>query len=251
LYTRHLAASLAAVALALSSCNRQAAEAPPQIVVGAAANLTDAGQKLGAAFESETGVKVMFSFASTAQLTSQIQNGAPYDVFLSADAQHADQLNQQSLLVAGSDQQYALGVLALWIPDPMSPVQKIEDLSNPAVHNIAIAKPELAPYGEAAVEALKHTGVWDRIGSKIVYAENISMAKQFGTSKNADAVFTAYSLVLNESGRVIQVDQNLYSPIVQKLGVLSSSRNKSDAQKFVAFVLKGKGHAILANLGYR
>ena len=221
------------------------------MVVAAAANLTEAAQALGAAFESQSGVHVTFSFASTAQLTSQIENGAPFDAFLAADGQHVDRLNQKGLLAPGSDQQYALGVLALWIPDARSPVVKIEDLASPEARVIAVAKPELAPYGAAAVEALRRSGVWGPVSGKIVYAENISMARQFGTSKNADAVFTAYSLVLKESGRVIQVDSSLYSPIVQKLGVVAGAHDEADAQKFAEFVVKGKGRGILASFGYK
>jgi len=249
LYRRHIAA-LAIGLASLAACSNKPAE-PRSLVVGAAANLTEAAQALGSAFEAQSGVHVAFSFASTAQLTSQIENGAPFDVFLAADAQHVDQLDQKGLLAPGSDQQYALGVLALWLPDASSPVQKIEDLAGAGVRTIALAKPELAPYGKAAVDALKKAGVWDRVSAKIVYAENISMAKQFGSSKNADAVFTAYSLVYQESGRVVQVDRGLYSPIVQKMGVLVGAHDQGAAQKFAEFVLHGQGHGILANYGYR
>jgi molybdate transport system substrate-binding protein len=101
------------------------------------------------------------------------------------------------------------------------------------------------------VETLQHAGIWDQVQAKIVYAENISMAKEYGTSKNADAVFTAYSLVLKEAGKVIQVDEALHQPIVQKLGVLARSPQRDSAQSFTRFVLNGPGRAVLARYGYK
>jgi molybdate transport system substrate-binding protein len=245
-------AVLALALIATASCHREAvSKDAPRITVAAASNLSEAAQVLGTQFESQTGIHPVFSPASTAQLTNQIENGAPFDVFLSADAQHVDQLDQKGLLAPGTSSVYAIGVLALWIPSSAPAIQGVKDLVSPEVHIIAVAKPELAPYGQAAVDALHRAGIWDRVKSRIVYAENISMAKQYGTSKNADAVFTAYSLVLKESGRVIQVDQALYDPITQKLGIVAASAHKADAQKFTDFVLKGKGRDVLSSFGYK
>jgi molybdate transport system substrate-binding protein len=105
--------------------------------------------------------------------------------------------------------------------------------------------------GAAAVETLQHAGIWGQVQSKIVYAENISMAKQYGTSQNADAVFTAYSLVLKEPGKVIQVDEALHAPIVQKLGIVARSQHQDWAKAFAVFILKGAGRTILARYGYK
>jgi molybdate transport system substrate-binding protein len=247
---RSRVSTILAIALALLavSCHREAGAS--QITVAAAANLGETAQSLGSQFEAQTGIHPVFSFASTAQLTSQIENAAPFDVFLSADAQHVDQLEQKSLLAPGTPAAYALGVLALWFPS-LGQAHGIEDLASPEIRTIAVAKPELAPYGQAAVEALHRAGIWEQVNSKIVYAENISMAKQYGVSKNADAVFTAYSLVLKEGGLVTQVTESLHQPITQKLGILASSSHKTEARKFTDFVLRGKGREILSNYGYR
>jgi molybdate transport system substrate-binding protein len=224
----------------------------PEITVAAAANLTEVAQTLGMEFEAQTKIHPVFSFASTAVLTTQIENSAPFDVLLSADAEHVDKLDHEGLLAPGSNAVYAVGVLALWIP-PSSKAHagKIEDLTAKDVRVIALADPKLAPYGEAAVETLQHAGIWDQVKDRIVYAENISMAKQYGTSKNADAVFTAYSLVLKEAGKVIQVDEALHAPIVQKLGVIARSQHHDWAQSFTTFVLTGPGRAVLARNGYK
>lgn len=251
MHTRQGAIALAVVCGLFSGCSREPAE-HTSLAVAAAANLTEVLTAAGASFEMKTGIHPLFSFASTAQLEQQIENSAPFDIFLAADAVHVKQLEQKRLLVAGSEAVYAIGVLALWIPPgSAAAVSRVEDLTSPSVRTIAIAKPELAPYGEAAVETLKAAAVWDQIQLKIVYAENISMARQYGDSGNADAVFTAYSLVLKESGKIIQVDQKLHRPIDQELGIMASSQHKAAARKFADFMLKGAGRDFLREYGYR
>lgn len=242
---------LAGLALLLGAVGVHA-QPRQEIVVAAAANLTDAFQKAGARFEAETGIHVTLSFASTAQIAQQAENGAPFDVIAAADTEHIDGLDKEGLLVPGSRAVYAQGVLALWIP-PSSGVRvnRIEVLAADQVKVIAVAKPELAPYGAAAVAALKKAGIWDRVQSKVVYAENINMARQYGASGNADAVFTAYALLLHEKGTVTQVDTSLYPPIDQALGVLASSHKQAEAKRFTEFILRGDGRKILADFGYR
>ena len=223
-----------------------------ELVIAAAANLTDAFETLGPKFESETGIHPVFSFASTAQLTQQIEYSAPFDVFAAADAAHIDQLDRKGLLLPGSRAVFAQGVVALWIPPgSKAPVKRVEDLTAPQVRVIAIAKPELAPYGDAAIHALQSLGIWEQIKSRAVYAENINMARQYGASGNADAVFTAYALVLHAGGTVVPVDQSLYPPIDQTAGILASSEHPDAARKFVAFLLRGTGRAVLDQYGYR
>ena len=223
-----------------------------QVTVAAAANLTEVFQSIGPRFETATHIHPVFSFASTAQLTQQIENAAPFDVFTAADTTHVDQLDRKHLLLAGSRAIYARGVLALWIPPGGKlDISRIEDLAKPEVRFIAIAKPELAPYGQATIETLRSLGLWDKIQPKVVYAENINGAKQYGQSHNADAVFTAYSLVLHEPGKVIQVDANLHHPIDQALGIVAASKHQEAARKFVDFLLHGEGRDILRDSGYR
>lgn len=241
---------MALAAMLLTGC--QPEQRPQALTVGAAANLTDVFQQIGQAFEKQSGIHPVFSFASTAQLTRQIENAAPFDVFAAADSEHVAQLEREHLLTPGSRAIYARGVLALWIPDPSkTPVSRIEDLVIPQARVIAIAKPELAPYGQASVDSLRRLGLWDKVQPKIVYAENISMAKQYGTSGNADAVFTAYSLVLHERGKILIVDESLHQPINQELGIVAKSQHQDAARKFVAFLLAGDGRQTLANYGYR
>jgi molybdate transport system substrate-binding protein len=241
---------VAALHFAAGVASGQAAKR--EVTVAAAANLSDVFQQVGTQFELATNIHPVFSFASTAQLAVQIENGAPFDVYAAADVEHVDQLTKKGLLTAGSKGVYATGILVLWIPpQSTAPVNRLEDLVHPAVKVIALAKPELAPYGLAARETLQKLGIWSQVESKVVYADSISMAKQYGSSGNADAVFTAYSLVLKESGKVIQVSDELHPPIDQALGIVAASKNQAAAREFVNFLLTGKGRDIMRNSGYR
>jgi molybdate transport system substrate-binding protein len=223
-----------------------------EVTVAAAANLTEVLQAMAPEFERQTGIHPVFSFASTAQLARQIENSAPFDVFAAADTEHVDELERKHLLLPGSRTIYAVGVLALWIPPGTKvSIDQIENLARQDVRFIAVATPELAPYGEATVETLQHLGIWDKVKDKVIYAENINMAKQYGTSNNADAVFTAYSLVLKEGGKTIRVDEKLHRPISQELGILAGSKNQREARAFADYLLKGKGRVVLARSGYR
>ena len=254
MFARHVAIAFAALVGITCGCSHPSA-VHTELAVAAAANLTDVLGTLGPAFEAKTGIHPVFSFASTAQLTQQIEHAAPFDVFLSADASHVDQLDQEHLLASGSRAVYAIGVLALWIPPKSealinNAVNGIADLLSPSVSNIAIAKPELAPYGAAAVASLKAAGIWDKVEPKVVYAENISMARQYGDSGNASAVFTAYSLVRKDAGKVIQVDEKLHSPIEQALGIIAASAHQAEARQFTDYLLKGAGRGTLREFGY-
>ena len=219
--------------------------------MAAASNLTGAFDQLAAAFRTETGIEVVVNYGSTAQLSQQIDNGAPFDVFAAADTEHVDQLVAKGKLVPDSRTIYARGQLALWSPETAKiEILTLDDLLRPEVRFIAIAEPELAPYGKAAVETLKATNLWDRLQPKIVYASNISMARQYATTGNADVAFSAYSLVFKDPGKVLRVDPKLYSMIDQALGIVTSSTQQTSAKQFAAFLTGSQGKAILRASGY-
>jgi molybdate transport system substrate-binding protein len=219
--------------------------------VAAAANLVDVFQKVGGAFKERTGIEVTFSYGSTAQLTHQIENGAPFDLFASADTEHVDALVKAGKIVPDSRAIYAQGQLALWIPGgEQAGIQGLADLGAKRIRFIALAQPELAPYGRAAREALQGSKLWERLQPKIVYGTSISMAKQMASSGNADAAFTAYSLVLRERGSILKIDPSLHNPIEQALGIVAYSAHKNEAIRFHDFMLGAKAQAILAGNGY-
>lgn len=146
---------------------------------------------------------------------------------------------------------YARGQLALWAPQAERlGVHALTDLVRPEVRFVAIAQPDLAPYGQAAVEALKAAGLWERVQSKIVYGNSISMARQYAETGNADVAITAYSLVFKDAGAV-KIDPALYAPIDQALGVVADSKVPDLAKQFVSFVLSEEGKRILRTSGYQ
>jgi molybdate transport system substrate-binding protein len=248
--TRHAGWILGAIAI-LGSCDARRAPEPAKITVAAAANLTNVFGEIGRAFKAQSGVDVVFSYGATAQLSQQIENGAPFDVFASADTEHVDALVASHNIVAGSRSVYALGQLALWLPKgEESGARELKDLTSKRIRYIAVAQPELAPYGKATVETLEHLGLWESLQPKIVYGNTINAAREMAATGNADAAFTAYSLILHERGNVTKVDPLLYRPIEQALGVVASSTRLDQAMQFRAFLLGKEGQAILVAGGY-
>lgn len=220
------------------------------LTVAAAANLNDVFREMSAAFTKQTGIPVSLSFGATAQLTQQIENAAPFDVFASADRQHIDELRDKHLIVPGGDRVYARGSIVLWCPATKATVKSIQDLTQPAVRFIAVAKPEIAPYGRATVEALRALHLWDVLLPKVVYAENITAAKQYASTGNADCGFVAKSLLLHERDPGIPVDEKIYRPIDQALAVLKSAKDPKTAGRFADFVTGPAGATILTKFGY-
>lgn len=242
---------LCGVAL-LGSCGARR-DSPPaaKLTVAAAANLTDVFGEVGRAFKTKTGVDVVFSYGSTAELAQQIENGAPFDVFAAADTEHVDSLVSTRTLSEDTRAVYALGQLALWIPgSEQNSIRELKDLAKPQVRFIAVAQPQLAPYGQATIEALKNAALWEATQSKIVYANSISMAKQMAGTGNAEVAFTAYSLVLHDKGTVLKIDPRIYNPIKQALAIVASSKRSGEAKQFRSFLLGEEGRSILTKNGY-
>ena len=221
----------------------------PELHVAAAANLNHALADLSAAFERQTQIHIVPTFGATAQLEQQIENGAPFDVFMAADVEHVTELAAKGATVPGTRAIYARGQLAIWAPERPG-LTTLAGLTDPSIRIIAVAKPELAPYGSAAVEALKNAKLWDKVQKKIVYAPSISVAKQFADTGNADAAFTASSLTADEKGHSFLVDAKLHKPIDQELCILKSSKEQANAGAFVRFLATPAGKAILQRYGY-
>ena len=244
---RQLFAHLAALSPALTMAS---APAGPNLSVAAASNLTALAPQLAEKFRQATGIPIVFSFASTAQLARQLEDGAPFDVFAAADRTHVDALVQKGRLLPESRAIYATGILALWFPSARSP-RRLEDLLGPDIRIIALARPELAPYGAAAIEVMKKAGVLTKVQSRLVYASSVAMAKQYGSTGNADAVFAPKALLLKEKGVVAEVSPHWHQPLEQALGISAASRHKEAATAFCDFLVNGQGHAILLANGYK
>src|SRR5271166_5590929 len=232
--------------------------APAQeITVAAAADLNYALKELAARFEKKTGDKVTLSFGSSGNLFSQIESGAPYDLFFSADEQYPKKLASAGVMDPASLRIYAVGHLVLWVPsssglDPQK--LKMDLLTQPSVERIAIANPEHAPYGRAAMAALAHFGLDDKVKSKLVFGENISQAAQFVRSCNAQAGLIALSLAISPAmqgtGRYWELTSDSYPELRQAVGIVSASKHEQAAQTFLDYVTSRDGTAVLEQYGF-
>ena len=216
------------------------------LTVAAASDLANLGPELTQAFEKTSpGVKVQFVTQASAMLAQQVENGAPYDVFLSANAQFVDKLVASGKVNPGATT-YATGRLAVLWRDGKT--HTINDLTSNAVRYIALANPQLAPYGVAAKEALEHEGLWEKLQSKMVYGENVRQALQLFDSGNADVVLTSDGLVSERKPQLIPADW--HRPIVQKAGVVAASQKQKEANLFLQFLLGPTAQGIFAKHGF-
>jgi molybdate transport system substrate-binding protein len=240
------------ITLGLVSCaSSDSGKDQPELIVAAAANLTNVSAEIGQRFTGKTGIRVIFTFGATADLAKQIENGAPFDVFVSADTVNVERLQKQGLLASDTPQIYARGRLVVWTPagSQLRP-QSIQDLAKPEFERIAIAKPDLAPYGAAAVLSLRNAGLWEQIMPKVVYGQNVAQVKQFASTGNAEAGFIPMALVKRDEGSFLEVDPNLHQPIEQAAGVVKNSSKHRLGQQFVEFLFSGECQQILETAGY-
>jgi molybdate transport system substrate-binding protein len=226
------------------------------VTVAVASDLTYAMNEIAANFEKATGCTVRLSMGSSGNFLTQIENGAPFDVFFSADIAYPKKLETEGLAAPGSTYLYAVGKIVLWTrKDSRVDVSKgFAALRDPAVKKIAIANPEHAPYGRAAEEALRQSGVYEAVKDRLVLGENISQAAEFVESGNADAGIIALSLVLSpamkDKGRAWNIPENLYTPIQQGVVIVRASPNPQGARQFLDFIKTPATAALLERYGF-
>jgi len=227
-----------------------------EIRIAAAADLKFAMGELTEKFEKQSGTKVKVTYGSSGNLFSQMQNGAPFDLFFSADIEYPKKLQAAGLAEPGTLYGYAVGRIAIWTPaDAKVDVSKHgwKTLLDASVKKIAIANPEHAPYGRAAVAALQNAGIYEFVKSKLVYGENISQAAQFVQSGNAQAGIVAMSLAVSPAmhdGKRWEVPAKMHPPIDQGAIVLKDAKNKEAARVFLEFVNSAAGRTILSKYGF-
>lgn len=224
---------------------------PAEITVAAASDLTQAFEEIGREFEATNKTKVVFVFGSTGMLTRQIENGAPMDLFAAANVDYVSQLEQKGLVVPGTKAIYARGRITIWTTaDSPLKVETITDLKQPGVKRIAIANPDHAPYGLAALQALQNSGVWDEVKPKLVYGDNIRQTLQYAETGNVDVAIVALSLSRQSKGRWTLIPEEFHKPIDQGLAVLKTTRNEAAARAFANFVTGPRGREILSKYGF-
>lgn len=234
--------------LALAACAQT-------LRVAAASDLQFAMKDLAGQYEKQSDKKVEVSYGSSGNFRTQIENGAPFDVFFSADAQYPEQLVKAGVADPQTLFTYAQGHLVIWAPPGANlhlAERGFDALKDPRVVKIAIANPEHAPYGRAAVAALQKVGLYEQLKSKLVLGENISQTAQFVQSGSAQAGIIAMSLTYAESmkgGDRWEIPSDDYPAILQKAVVVSASQNKSAADAFLAYVKSHEGRQILSKYG--
>src|ERR1700688_439918 len=228
----------------------------PAVKVAAAADLKFAMAELAAQFEKQSGAKLDVTYGSSGNFLTQIQNGAPFDLFFSADSEYPKKLEAAGLTDPGTLLEYAVGHIVIWAPSD-SEINTSKDgwksLLDQRVKKIAIANPEHAPYGRAAVAAMKKAGIYEQVKDKLVYGENISQAAEFVQSGNAQAGIIALSLAVSpamKNGKRWEIPADSYPAIKQAAVVLKASKNKDAACRFLEFVSGPQGREILQRFGF-
>ncbi len=244
---RTLIPALTAGVLLLAHTPARAAETR----IAVAANFTAAAQQIAEKFHAQTGHSATLSFGSSGQLYAQIAQGAPFDILLSADAARPAQAEMDGLAVAGTRFTYAIGKLVLWSAGPGLIDNQGAVLKHGSFSHIAIANPDAAPYGAAAIQTLKALGVHEQIAPKIVMGASITQAYQFTASGNAGLGFVALAQLTDKSGgsRWI-VPENLYAPILQDAVLLRHGANNEAAKAFLEFLKNPQATAIIIAQGY-
>jgi molybdate transport system substrate-binding protein len=225
-----------------------------EVSVAVAANFTAPMREIAARFELETGHKARLSFGSSGKFFAQIQNGAPFEVFLSADDEKPARLEAVGATLPGSRFTYAVGRLVLWSADDGLIDDGPKVLRKGGFAHLAIANPALAPYGAAAVAALKALGAYDGVAGKLVQAENIAQAYQFVATGNAELGFVAMSQVMLEgklrSGSAWPVPAELHAPIRQDAVVLARAAGNPAAAALVEYLRGDKAKTVISSFGY-
>jgi len=225
-----------------------------EVSAAVAANFTAPMKQIATLFEQESGNKVKLSFGSSGKLTAQIKEGAPFDVFLSADEKKPAMLEKTGLAVVDSRFVYALGKLVLWSAQPGYVDDKGAVLRKDDFNKLAYADPKLAPYGMAAKETLEDMGLWDGLQSKLVTGESIAQTYQFAASGNAGLSFIAMSQIIIDGkvtgGSWWVVPSFMYNPIRQSAVQLSAAQDPAAAKAFLAYLKSEKAAAIIRSYGY-
>ena len=239
--------------LFLTICS--ATSAAEEVRVAVAANFLATLNEIVANFEQDTKHTAVVSSGSSGKLYAQIKNGAPFDVFFSADVMRPRLMEEEGLAVQGSRFTYAIGRLTLWSPGPsMLKRDGKSMLLDGSVEHVAIANPKTAPYGVAAKEVLQALGLWMKMQNRLVQGENIGQTFHFVFSRNAQLGFVALSQVLgpkmNGAGRRWDVPTDLHAPLLQQAVLLRNGRNRESARAFLDYVKGATSRNIIKRFGY-
>lgn len=245
------------LSLSLINCGGDepsASYSPGELTIAAASSLRPVVDALAETWrEKYPDTPIRASYGSSGVLYAQIDSAAPFDLFLSADDVYPRRLRSRD--VADEPFHYATGTLVIWVPGANDPIRKLEDLSEARFEKIAVASPNLAPYGEAALEALEGIGIYDSLKRRLLFASNVSEAAHFAESGGADAALLPLSLVvgtdLHTRGTHIVVPESLHDSIIHDGAIISATPDREAAEAFVDLLLSNEGQEILSRFGFK
>jgi molybdate transport system substrate-binding protein len=216
-----------------------------ELIVAAAADLSPLQSELERVIRKETGLSAKFSFGSSGMLARQIRNGAPFDLYLSANEAFVEELARDGHVLPGSATLYAMGRLGIW--SASGQIRSLQELADAKVRAIAIPNPAHAPYGVAAEQALTSAGVLTAVRLRLVLAENVRQAYEFAKTGNVDAVITSWTLLRDKGG--VLVPDSLHRPLRQAAGVVKGTARPREARAVLAWLISPEGQALLQRYG--
>jgi molybdate transport system substrate-binding protein len=247
-FVKSHACALAIIVMLAMGCRR---EALAPLRVAAASDLQSALPRLNERFQARTGIVASLTFGASGQLSQQIKQGAPFDVFLSADEAIIHALAVGGFVKSGSIHRYTRGSLVLAVNEAFAEqVQSLDDLTKPVVKKIALANPAIAPYGRAGEQALQRAALWDRIEPKIVIAESVRQALLYAQKGDVEAALVGRAIANVPEVRRVAIESELYDPIIQALGVVTATARSAEAEKFAGFITGAEGQGILKEFGF-
>jgi len=247
------AAAISAVLLIASSvgCGKKRVQGKGAMRIAGASNLVFVMEELIPLFETQSGATVDFIQGSSGKLAAQIREGAPFDVFMAANVAFVDDVIAAHSCEPDSKRVYGQGRIALWMTESsQGPPDDLARLADPAFATIAIAKPEHAPYGAAAVQALEKAGVWDAIKSRVIYGSNISDTLTMAATGNADVAIASLSLALQEKGKYREIPASMHESIDQAMAVCKGGQRIDQAIQFAEFMKSDEARQLLSRYGY-
>jgi molybdate transport system substrate-binding protein len=248
---------LGPIALAALGALLSATVYAEEISIAAASDLNFAFKEIIAEFEKKTGHGVKLSLGSSGNFFAQISNGAPFDLFFSADIGYPKKLEEAGLTEPGTLYMYAVGRIVVWVPKG-SPIDVgslgIKALQHPSVKKIAIANPKHAPYGRAAVAAMEHYTLYEKVKDKLILGENISQTAQFVQTGGADIGIIALSLAvapaMKETGTFWEVPLGTYPRLQQGAVALKTAKDLKTARAFLDYIKSPEGTAVFNRYGF-
>ena len=242
--------------ISFTACNtKNSSKKQKTIKLAAAANMRYVLDIINENFEKQSGIKVLMSTASSGKLTAQIENSAPFELFISANKKYPDYLYKKGFALS-KPQKICSGILVIWSLNPDILLNKdLSGLCGQTINSLAIANPQTAPFGKAALESFKKSGIYNCLKHRIIYTENVSQISQYVLNNNVDIGITAKAIIMSKQigkkGKWAEIDTSLYKPIDEYVLLTKNAKNSSNTEKYLHYLFSKQVKRILVENGYR